>query len=634
MRRTSSTIVPAVVISREINDTAYDNIKVIVANIDTIQDVADALADDAFGIAADNVAVIQTVAGLANEIQAVANGMAGIESIEPYLVEIGLVAGNIGAVQAIGANIAKIVDVHSMLDAVVDVAADLELVDSKIATVAEAMDAIEIVATSNDNIDVVANDIQNINTVHANLDKIDTVYTDRLKISTVADNMIPVIWLWQHRHVIEDIALIGTDRLASITDNMDSIITVSDNIAIVEAVATDMTNVNIVAENIADVNTVVNNISDVVEVADNITDVEIVANDLMLAGYTHLLDLGSIDEPAESPATGVSHIETVSTNMEDVVTVSTDIASVVAVANSIANVDEVVATVVPNMAEILLADDNAAIATSKAAEASASEEMAYKWAQEAEDVIVQGTLGVDDEYSAYHWAKKAEAAAGGSVELNTLYDVNTAGVVDKQVIAYDEDGTPDQKWVPVTVDKVYVGLDQVDNTSDETKWAAVATVTNKVIDDITNTVGADHIHYKVRNNTGSTLAKGTVVKATGTQPGTDYIVVEPTTSTQDVGIGVVHSDISGDTGWIGLVINTGVVDKTNTSAWPVGTILYTGSGGTWTTTKPTSGTYQASAYVLRQHVTQGTLLVEFTEPRSTVSQIVSEITVVDCGDIP
>jgi hypothetical protein len=147
----------------------------------------------------------------------------------------------------------------------------------------------------------------------------------------------------------------------------------------------------------------------------------------------------------------------------------------------------------------------------------------------------------------------------------------------------------------------------------------VQTLTNKVLDDINSTVGADHVHYKVRNNTGSVIAKGTVVKATGSQPGTDYITIEPTTSTNDVAIGVVHSTIDVGTDWIGLVVNTGEITGVNTSSWEVGTILYTGTGGGFTTTKPTSGNYQASAYVLRQHNTQGTLLVEFTEPKFIAS---------------
>jgi len=47
--------------------------------------------------------------------------------------------------------------------------------------------------------------------------------------------------------------------------------------------------------------------------------------------------------------------------------------------------------------------------------ALASENKAYKWAEEAEDIEVE-----PGEYSAYHWAKKAEAAAPPAVEDQIL----------------------------------------------------------------------------------------------------------------------------------------------------------------------------------------------------------------------
>ena len=153
----------------------------------------------------------------------------------------------------------------------------------------------------------------------------------------------------------------------------------------------------------------------------------------------------------------------------------------------------------------------------------------------------------------------------------------------------------------------------------------VQVLTNKVIDDITNLVGADHVHYKVRSSVA--LAKGTIVKAAGAQPGTDYIVVEPVTASSDVAIGVVHSAIDGTTGWVGLVINTGEFTGTNTSAWAVGTILYVGASG-FTTTKP-AGRYQAAGFVLRQHSTQGVLLVEFSEP----SQAAADVHVTATGNL-
>lgn len=140
------------------------------------------------------------------------------------------------------------------------------------------------------------------------------------------------------------------------------------------------------------------------------------------------------------------------------------------------------------------------------------------------------------------------------------------------------------------------------------------TLTNKTIDNISNLIGADHIHYKVRNASGSTIAINTVVTASGTQPGTDYVQVIPVTDPQtQIALGITHTELLNN--GIGLVMNTGVHNNANTSAWTVGTLLYPNITGGLTSTKPTSGRYQACAVVLRQHSSSGTLLCEFTEPK-------------------
>lgn len=138
--------------------------------------------------------------------------------------------------------------------------------------------------------------------------------------------------------------------------------------------------------------------------------------------------------------------------------------------------------------------------------------------------------------------------------------------------------------------------------------------TNKTLDSITNIIGADHIHYKVRNESGGTLLKGTVVTAHGTQPSTDYLEVTALTDpATQVALGILHTDIANNS--TGLCTNTGVCDDfVNTSAWAVGTILYPNNSGGFTNVQPTTGFYQACAIVTRSHVSQGTLLVEFSEP--------------------
>ena len=139
------------------------------------------------------------------------------------------------------------------------------------------------------------------------------------------------------------------------------------------------------------------------------------------------------------------------------------------------------------------------------------------------------------------------------------------------------------------------------------------TLTNKTLDDITNQIGADHIHYKVRNAAGTTLPVNTVVRASASQPGTDYILVEAVTDPQtQIAIGITHTELAPN--GAGLVTNTGVVSDYDTGDWLVGTVLYPSVTGGLTSTRPTEGQYQPCAYVLHQHDNHGVLLVEFTEP--------------------
>lgn len=158
-----------------------------------------------------------------------------------------------------------------------------------------------------------------------------------------------------------------------------------------------------------------------------------------------------------------------------------------------------------------------------------------------------------------------------------------------------------------TVFCAYVA-DRAVTTSDE------ATLTNKVIDSITNHVGSDHIHYKVKATT--TITKGQALKAVGYSPGELAIDVAPVSSASDVAVGIAYVNLN--TGEFGPAINTGLVTnvKTDYAGWAIGDILYPDPAtGGLTKTKPTSGLYQACAYVMRVNANVGVLLVEFTEPQ-------------------
>mgnify|MGYP001240612020 CR=1 FL=1 len=136
------------------------------------------------------------------------------------------------------------------------------------------------------------------------------------------------------------------------------------------------------------------------------------------------------------------------------------------------------------------------------------------------------------------------------------------------------------------------------------------TLTNKTLDDISNTIGADHIHFKVKAT--ENLVAGNVVKVTGYNSGENAYEVAKVSSATDVAVGVVHGTIA--TGEFGAIVNTGLLEGFDTSAFSVGQILYPNTSGGFTATQPSSGTYQALAFVLRSHAIHGTVLIEASEP--------------------
>jgi hypothetical protein len=240
--------------------------------------------------------------------------------------------------------------------------------------------------------------------------------------------------------------------------------------------------------------------------------------------------------------------------------------------------------IVPNLAEILLAGDNAVIATEAAVAAAASEVAAASLYDQ-----------FDDRYLGNRDVEPTLDNDGNTLLVSALY----WDTIINRLRVWDGTSWGDALELTAT---------------------SISSVTNKTLDDISNQIGADHIHYKVRNASGSTIPINTVVTPSGTQPGTDYILVVPITDPQtQIAIGVVHTTLLNN--GTGLVINTGITDNIDTSLWPVGTILYPSVVGGFTTTKPTTGRYQACALVLRQHNTQGTLLCEFTNPELIASTI-------------
>lgn len=226
---------------------------------------------------------------------------------------------------------------------------------------------------------------------------------------------------------------------------VDSVLYIQIEIRVVDTTAElidSPSTIALVAASIADVNTVADSILDVNTVADNISSVQntsaINADISTVASVsTNVTTVAGVSTSIPTVAGISANVTTVAGVSGDVTTVANSIANVNTNAINIADINSVATAVVPNIAEILLANDNATTATTQAgiattqainASSSATQAELYEWeaeaerltadsyATEAEDTFVNLVTSDGDgtftytpttDYSALHWAAKA-----------------------------------------------------------------------------------------------------------------------------------------------------------------------------------------------------------------------------------
>lgn len=115
---------------------------------------------------------------------------------------------------------------------------------------------------------------------------------------------------------------------------------------------------------------------------------------------------------------------------------------------------------------------------------------------------------------------------------------------------------------------------------------------------------------EVKNKTGSTIVKGTVVQFDGASGGN--IEIAPAVNDGSVNprfyLGVAAENILDDDE--GFVVETGYIRPLNTNAWPLGTLLYIGASGALTDTPPAKPAFQIPvAAVTRQDASAGVIYV-------------------------
>ena len=326
-------------VSSSVQDFVINNIVMVNINITSNSDTyktyelemkvvtAGAVTYDVFGEVKDSLKILPSLATItASDIDAIVN----VYEIQEDVIT---VSENIVNVETVSDSIANVNTVGISITNVNIVGEDIVNVNT--------------VSTHISNVDTVSESITNVNTVGSNIVDVGIASTNIASINTVANaqNLADIIRVADDLNSLDvngiaDITIVANDLVLGVNSN---IITVSESID----------NVNITGNDIDNVNTVGINITDIGTVSTNIENVNITAND-------------------------ISSVNNVSLNIADVNTVSDGITNVNIVSGSIANVNTVATnivglnSIVSNITEILLADDNAAIATTKALESSDS----------------------------------------------------------------------------------------------------------------------------------------------------------------------------------------------------------------------------------------------------------------------
>ena len=273
---------------------------------------------------------ITTVAGIASNVTAVANDA----------TDIGTVATNIASVNTVATNI----------NDVITVANDLNEAISEIETAAsdlqETTSEIDTVSNNIANVNTVGNDITNVNSVATNIANVNTVAGISANVTTVAGISSDVSTVAGANANIGIVAtdLNGVDDIGTVANNIGNVNSVAGNSSNINAVAGNSTNINAVNANSTNINAVVANQSNINTLAGidaNITSVAgISANVTTVAGISsNVTTVAGISSDVTAVANDATDIGTVATNIANVNNVGGSIANVNSVASNLSGVN-------------------------------------------------------------------------------------------------------------------------------------------------------------------------------------------------------------------------------------------------------------------------------------------------------
>jgi len=142
-------------------------------------------------------------------------------------------------------------------------------------------------------------------------------------------------------------------------------------------------------------------------------------------------------------------------------------------------------------------------------------------------------------------------------------------------------------------------------------------LTNKTIDDYTNEVHANALHFRVKAT--ENISKGQPVKITGWNVGQEAYEVELASNATGVANGLASESMT--IGTFGMMEQSGTLKDIDTSGFSEGSILYLNGSGVLTETEPTTGFAQPIAYVVRSHAINGSLQVNADYPKQDAGDV-------------
>lgn len=373
--------------------------------------------------------------------------------------------------------------------------------------------------------------------------------------------------------------------LNPVAENINSVITAGDNI---DGIVIDALNIEAIKTNALNINSINTN-------ATNIATIQTASAKAIIAQEQAQLATTKANESSASATSALTYknealvsATTASTKATESSTSATNAKASELLALQYKNTtqslkDETILLKDSAASSATTATQQATISTNKAVEASTSatnasnsEALAYKWANELENVIV-----LNGEYSAYHWASKTEETIN-NITIDTLKNVDVTGIIDGSLLRYDQ--TLNQ-WVDYNFNtNPVIGFDTTASIAvnkGQLSWNSTEGTLDLGLDNGSILqVGQENIRL-VRNNTAATITNGTVVMPNGSIGNSGRITVMPytaTTGSHHLIYGIATQDILPNSD--GIITIDGKVRGINTTGisvgetWLDGDVLY------------------------------------------------------------